>query len=377
MALPVMVDLSAVIVAVTAGVPRILSVTPDGRRDGGSTDSSRALESLPWGPLDPEADRTLELGLRRWVREQTGLELGYVEQLYTFGDRDRDPGAAVRVLSISYLALVREGRTSGGGQALWGDCYAYFPWEDWRAGRPEIIDRRIAPALERWSGAAAARAVREARRERAAIAFGLAGAPWDGERVLERYELLYEAILVAEAARDAASGSPGSGEAVGGVGAAAAAGAAGRAGREDAVGAGVRAAGADVPVRLGQPMAADHRRIAATALGRLRGKLRYRPVVFELLPSVFTLLQLQEVVEALAGVRLHKQNFRRLVERGRLVEGTGRLQQRTGGRPAELFQFRREVLHERPAPGVGLPQLRSMGSRRPGGPASSGLAPGS
>jgi hypothetical protein len=105
-------------------------------------------------------------------------------------------------------------------------------------------------------------------------------------------------------------------------------------------------------------MAADHRRILATALGRLRGKLKYRPVVFELLPPTFTLLQLQRVVEALSGVRLHKQNFRRLVETGGLVEGTGRFDAQTGGRPAELFVFRREVLRERPAPGVGLPHVR-------------------
>ena len=104
-------------------------------------------------------------------------------------------------------------------------------------------------------------------------------------------------------------------------------------------------------------MALDHRRILATALGRLRGKIKYRPVVFELLPPSFTLLQLQRVVEALAGVRLHKQNFRRLVEHGGLVEGTGQDVQ-TGGRPAELFVFRREVLRERPAPGVGLPGVR-------------------
>jgi len=54
-------------------------------------------------------------------------------------------------------------------------------------------------------------------------------------------------------------------------------------------------------------------------------------------------------------VRLHKQNFRRLVENTGLVEGTGRQDAQTGGRPAELFVFRREVLRERPAPGVGLP----------------------
>ena len=108
-------------------------------------------------------------------------------------------------------------------------------------------------------------------------------------------------------------------------------------------------------------MAIDHRRILAAALGRLRGKLKYRPVVFELLPSTFTLLQLQRVVEALAGVRLHKQNLRRLVEKGGLVEGTSQLESQTGGRPAELFRFRRDVLRERPAPGVGLP---GMGRQR-------------
>ncbi len=108
---------------------------------------------------------------------------------------------------------------------------------------------------------------------------------------------------------------------------------------------------------LGCPMAFDHRRMAATALGRLRGKLKYRPVVFELLPATFTLLQLQRVVESLACIGLHKHNLRRLVEKAGLFEGTGRFQSRTGGRPAELFRFRREVLRERRAPGVGLPGL--------------------
>ncbi len=100
-----------------------------------------------------------------------------------------------------------------------------------------------------------------------------------------------------------------------------------------------------------------HRRILATALGRLRGKIKYRPVVFELLPPTFTLWQLQRVVESLAGKPLHKQNFRRLLERGGLVEGTGQYDLSTGGRPAELFRFRRDVLRERAAPGVGLPGL--------------------
>ncbi len=104
-------------------------------------------------------------------------------------------------------------------------------------------------------------------------------------------------------------------------------------------------------------MGFDHRRILATAVSRLRGKIKFRPVVFELLPPTFTLLQLQRVVEALAGQPLHKQNFRRLVEKGGLVEGTGKQASGTGGRPAELFRFRRGVLRERPTPGVGLPAL--------------------
>ncbi len=320
------VGLNAVIAAVTDEVPRILTLRAGREGAAGTLD-----EALPFGPLDPEADRTLDRGLRRWVHEQTGLSLGYVEQLYTFGDRDRDPRVrkrGMRVVSVAYLALVRE--VSVGVEAHWRDWYEFFPWEDWREGRPHLLDQTIAPALDAWVACAADPAARQERRERTDITFGLGGSTWDGERVLERYELLYEAFLLPEAWRDHSDG------------------------REQS-----RTPPSVRPDLLpGRPMAADHRRILATALGRLRGKLKYRPVVFELLPPTFTLFQLQRVVEALSGVRLHKQNFRRLVETGGLVEGTGRLDAQTGGRPAELFVFRREVLRERPAPGVGLPHVR-------------------
>ena len=99
----------------------------------------------------------------------------------------------------------------------------------------------------------------------------------------------------------------------------------------------------------------DHRRILATGIARLRAKIKYRPVVFELMPPDFTLLQLQRAVEALAGRRLHKQNFRRLVEQQGLVEETGAMSAETGGRPAKLFRFRREVLLERAVAGTKLP----------------------
>ena len=321
------VGLNAVIVAVTQEVPRILTVKRAGHALAAPHEldpmewRGEAPDALPFGPLDPVEHRTLERGLRSWVREQTAVELGYVEQLYTFGDRFRDPrerDGGPRVISVAYLALAQEEDPAGEGDARWRDWYSFFPWEDLREGRPAVIDRVVSPALERWAEAGSS----SARSERAAIAFGLSGSPWDPDRVLERYELLYEARLVEETYRDLGEEPP---------------------------------SGAPL---LGRSMAFDHRRILATALGRLRGKIKYRPVVFELVPPTFTLLQLQRVVEALAGVRLHKQNFRRLVERGGLVEGTGRHDASTGGRPAELFRFRRDVLRERPAPGVGLPGMK-------------------
>ena len=312
------VGLNAVIVAVTDEAPRLLTVERATHDLGGGAGDEPAL---PFGPLDPAGHRTLELGLRGWVREQTGLDLGYAEQLYTFGDRHRDPrerAGGPRVISIAYLALVREGRVAGAGRARWRGFYEFLPWEDGRAGRPALVDSVIAPAIAAWVRRAGDPKVRRARRERADITFGLRGATFDSERVLERYELLYEAGLVPEARRD-----------------------------------GIRPARGG-NARLGEPMALDHRRLIATALGRLRGKLKYRPVVFELVPPTFTLLRLQRVVEALAGTRLHKQNFRRLVEKGGLVEGTGVVEPQGVGRPAELFRFRREVLRERRTAGVGL-----------------------
>jgi len=298
---PFRVRLDAVIVAVTGEVPRLLTIAEPGGED-----------RLPSGPLD-DRDRTLELALRRIVQQQTGIELGYVEQLYTFGDRGRDPHQ--RLISVAYLALVRQDRLHAGEGARWRDGYELFPWEDRRQGAPPLLDQTVSPRLEAWAKGD------PAREQRARITFGLGGVPWDGNRVLERYELLYEIGLVAERDRDD-----------------------GADGKTD-----------DAPAaRLGRPLALDHRRMVATALGRLRGKLSYRPVVFELLPQTFTLSQLQRVVQALAGRELHTPNFRRLIDRGRLVVGTGEMT-RTGGRPAELFRFRREVLGERPRPGVGLP----------------------
>ena len=176
--------LDAVIVAVTDQVPRILTVA--------RSDSDRS--AIPSGPLRRE-DVTLERAIRRWILEQAGIEVGYVEQLYTFGDLHRgmpeDPGAA-RAVSVAYLALVREEQTAP--EAGWVDWYELFPWEDHREGEPPVLSERMLPALLRWAD------TDDDRIARVVTTFGADGGHWDGIRVLERYELLYEAGLVAETA---------------------------------------------------------------------------------------------------------------------------------------------------------------------------------
>jgi hypothetical protein len=315
---PIEIGLTAAIVAVEEGEPAIL-VAGDGQ-------SREPRAGLPFGPFDPLAHRTFEIGLRAWVEQQTGLRVGYVEQLYTFGDRGRHAGPAdihPHMVSVGYLALTRMPesaaalKTGGAGFEPW---YRFFPWENWREKRPAILDT-IIPLLSEWKAPSHGELGRALGwRERLRLCFGVGGSPWDEEKVIDRYEMLYEAGLVEEARRD---------------------------GREAAL-------ARDRLPALGEPMRFDHRRILATAIARLRAKLKYRPVVFELMPAEFTLTELQHTVEAISGRLVHKQNFRRLVESAALVEPTGETSTATGGRPAALFRFRREVLAERPAPGLRL-----------------------
>ena len=261
--------------------------------------------------------------MREWVSEQTGVPLGYVEQLYTFGDRGRHARAGDRdphVVSVGYLALTRIADETSAHAAGWRNWHDFFPWEDWRKGRPEIIDNIIAPGLAGWLEEApeAVSSAGLTRRQRVSLLFGAAERSFNEENALERYELIYEAGLLAEALKD---------------------------GRETAqLREGLEA--------LGQSMRHDHRRILATAMSRLRAKLKYRPVIFELMPPVFTLTELQRTAEAISGRHVHKQNFRRLLESADILEPTGDFSLKTGGRPAALFNFRRNVLQERPTFGL-------------------------
>src|SRR5947208_4337074 len=145
------IGLSAVIVAASVQEPRVLTIRLPSR---GESDGS--VEALPSGPLEAE-HRTLEIGLRTWVERQTSQRLGYVEQLYTFGDRDRvagDDSRALPALTVAYLALVREARPAGAADAVWHSWYRYVPWEDWRDGKPALLGP-IEERLEKWAAAAA------------------------------------------------------------------------------------------------------------------------------------------------------------------------------------------------------------------------------
>ncbi|SCX31507.1 MULTISPECIES: NUDIX hydrolase [Agrobacterium] len=292
-------ELIAVLTAVTGNEPKVMTI--------------RSGEALPSGPLELE-HRSLQAGLREWVGDQTGHPLGYLEQLYTFADRDRtNDNTGQRTISISYLGLVREQAAPGAGKPGWHSWYEYFPWEDCRNKAPDILGD-IIQRLQSWAAAEPAR--RDHRQRLVTFAFGLNGAAWNEDLTLQRYELIYEAGLVTEAGCQSEHG-------------------------------------------VGRAMFADHRRILATGIARLRAKIKYRPVVFELMPENFTLLQLQHTVEALAGLTLHKPNFRRLIDQQELIEETGQMTSETGGRPAKLFRYRHAVLEERALSGSKLPLSRN------------------
>jgi hypothetical protein len=305
LAAPIAVELIAVLVAVADGRPKVMTI------DDGA--------ALPSGPFEV-GHRSLQSGLRAWVEQQTRHPIGYVEQLYTFADRDRRGGRdGGRAISISYLGLTRA-LDAAAPHAGWRDWYEYFPWEDHRAEAPLFIGEALAPNLRAWAEGAPDAETRRARWRRAAIAFVLDGCRWNEELVLQRYELLFEANLVPESQRERRESS-------------------GKA--------------------AGRAMNGDHRRILATGIARLRAKIKYNPVVFELMPATFTLSQLQRCVEALAGLLVHKPNFRRLIEHQDLVEETGESAADTGGRPAKLYRFRPALREERAIAGTKLPLARA------------------
>jgi 8-oxo-dGTP diphosphatase len=176
----------------------------------------RGMWAIPGGFV--RIDESLEEAARRELKEETGLAVRWIEQLYTFGDVGRDP--RMRVVTVTYLALVDAERTpiepqpgSDARRASWASMYA-------------------------------------------------------------------------------------------------------------------------LPL-----LAFDHRRILDYALRRLRSKLEYSPIAFQLLPPRFTLSELRALYEVILGKPLDRRNFRRKMLGLEILRETGEQQSLGSHRPAQLFEF--------------------------------------
>lgn len=291
----VAINLSAIIVTLVDGNPAIL-------RLAGSDDV--VADVLPSGIFSPSAHVTLEAGLRQLLREQTGSRVGKTEQLFAEMGKDNS------ILTIGYLALTshsgEQNTMLGKSGARWKSWYAFLPWEDWRIGRPHLLDAVIIPALRNWANTEGAYAIsgqQENSASRINTAFALDGKAWQARRVVERFDLMCEAGLLAESMH------------------------------------GKRPVDRQIHAPLGIAMAQGQRRMLAVAIDRLREKFQHVPVITELMAQEFTLTDLQHCGEGIMGQALHKQNFRRQVDNLKLVEKTGRNLKVTGGRPAALYRF--------------------------------------
>lgn len=93
-------------------------------------------------------------------------------------------------------------------------------------------------------------------------------------------------------------------------------------------------------------LAFDHEEIIDYALTRLRYKLEYTTVGFELLPDQFTLTELQQAYELILGETLDKRNFRSKIISANILEESGKMKQEGKGRPAKLYQYRQDAMAE-------------------------------
>ena len=93
-------------------------------------------------------------------------------------------------------------------------------------------------------------------------------------------------------------------------------------------------------------LAFDHQEILNYGLTRLRYKLEYTSVGFELLPDVFTLSELQKAYEIILGEKLDKRNFRRKILSASILEETGKKKKEAEGRPAKLYRYRQDAVAE-------------------------------
>ena len=197
------IGLGAAIVAATVDEPRVLTIRDPAPRLPGAV-----VEALPSGFLETE-HRTLEIGLRGWVERQTSQTLGYVEQLYTFGDRDRVAAMTVRRPGAD-RRLSRpgaRGATRRLGRCTLAELVSLFSLGGLASGEPAATGSDL-PTTGRLGGGSGRRGAAPAARRTHGT--GL----WRCERLLERgaragsLRAAIQAGLVAEAARDLGHAAP-------------------------------------------------------------------------------------------------------------------------------------------------------------------------
>jgi len=190
----------------------------------------RGRWALPGGFV--KLTESLDAAAARVLRDKTGIERVFLEQLYTFGAPTRDP--RMRIVTVAYYALVDRARLDEASRSV-EVARVSVPWEGETGGPVDALD---------------------------------------------------------------ASGAP-------------------------------------------RTLAFDHADILGMAVKRVRGKLDYTPIGFQLLPERFTLLDLMRVHEAVLGRPLNKDSFRRRMLASGQLEATGEQQRGVDHRPAELYRFAR------------------------------------
>ena len=299
---------------ISLGIDVVVVTIADGEPMIATTDSSRSGNArLPGSRFDTVKIQNLDDGLKSLFGKLGDIDVFEVDQLRTSGFRDQPGKSDPFKIAIGYLGLTGGGRDMAASTAGWRSWYDFLPWENRRGPAGDLFAKRAAPLLEDWAKApecAMDVSIEKSRQARSRALFAVGGGRFDEERAPERYRLLKEAKLV-EPMREALTGPlPGA--------------------AENAV----------------KKTALDGAHLELLALGvqRLRARLRHWPIVAGLMPHEFTLFELQRVFEGVLGSDLHKQNFRRFVETARVLEETGELRNHTGGRPAKLFRFNRDVL---------------------------------
>lgn len=285
------VEICAVLAA--ADPDSLYVLTLAGRQKG-----QEHMRSLPVAPFDPTRAQSFEDRLRDWASVHTTAQITCIMQIGASTDRGR--------IRITLLALVSDRNAFMPRGARWTPIGEIFPWENWQSGEPDSLAKVLRPALNEWAGSGNDSKAQN-RQARLRVLFAPTLAAWSPGLSAARFDTLYRAGLLPEALRDRS--------------------------------------GAMVSMRrrhaavYGQIMHAQDRRAIAQALTLMRVQLAHTHNLPALLPSPFTLGVLQKTVEAMIGLPLHTQNFRRDLMRSGMVSQTGERGRIGKSRPGTLWAW--------------------------------------